>query len=109
WGHFSSFHGTLWTHNRSSKKLANHSKPVFRSLELALEKIMLIGRFHLSLSDCFDRRVLRCADRTLSVFVDIVQTALVKGMLAKEVDGWKVEATTARHAPACLEHNGLAS
>ena len=42
-GHCSSLHGTLRPHNRSSKEFANHSKPVFRSLKLALEKIMLIG------------------------------------------------------------------
>ena len=108
-GHSSSLHGTLWPHNASSKELTNHSKPVFRSLELALEEIMLIGRFHLSLSNCFDRRVLRRTDRAFSIFVDIVQTALVEGMLAEEVDGWEVETTTARHAPACLEHNRFAS
>lgn len=42
-GHFSSLHGALWPHDPSSKELANHSKPVFRSLKLTLEEIMLIG------------------------------------------------------------------
>lgn len=66
---------------------------------------MLISRFHLPLANSLNGGVLRCADRTLGIFVDLVQTALVKGMFAEEVDCWEIETATAGHASACLEDN----
>lgn len=68
---------------------------------------MLISRFHLSLTDSLDGGILRRADRTFSVFVDLVQTALVEGVFAEEVDCWEIEASAAGHASACLKNDGL--
>lgn len=68
---------------------------------------MLISRFHLPLANSLDGRVLRCADRTLSIFIHLVQTALVEGVFAEEVDCWEVEAAATGHAPACLKDDGF--
>lgn len=51
---------------------------------------MLISGFHLPLTDGFDGGVLRSTDGTLRIFVDLVQTALVEGVFAEEVDCWEV-------------------
>lgn len=70
---------------------------------------MLIRRFHLSLSDRLDGRVLWRTHRTFSVLVDCVQAALVEGVFTQEVYRGQVQSTTTRHAPARLEyHRGTA-
>lgn len=67
-----SLHRTLRLHNTPPKELTNNTKPIFRPLQLSLEKIMLIRRFDLSLPNSLDGGVLRCADRAFSVFVNLV-------------------------------------
>jgi hypothetical protein len=48
---------------------------------------MLIRRLNLSLSDSAQSRIRRRTDRTLRVVVEVIQTALVEGVFAEEVDG----------------------
>jgi hypothetical protein len=49
---------------------------------------MLIRRVNLSLPNGAERRILRTADGTLGVVVYIVETALVEGVAAEEMDCW---------------------
>lgn len=67
-----SLHSTLRPHNPPPKELTNNPEPVLRPLKLALEQIMLISRFHLSLTNSLDGGILWRADGTFSVFVDLV-------------------------------------
>lgn len=67
---------------------------------------MLIRCLHLSLSNRLDGGILRRTDRALCIFIDVVQTALVEGMFAQEVDGGEVKAAATGHAPARLENYG---
>jgi hypothetical protein len=48
---------------------------------------MLIRRFNLPLADSSQRSICRCADGALGILVDAVETALVEGVAAEEVDG----------------------
>lgn len=52
---------------------------------------MPVGRLFLCLPHGADGGVLWSADRTLGLAVDVVETALVEGVLAHEVDRWQVE------------------
>lgn len=80
----------LRPHNPPPKKLTNDTKPILGPAQFPLEQIMLIRCLHLSFPDRLDGRVLRRAHGTFRVFVDCVQTALVEGMFAQEVDGGEV-------------------
>lgn len=67
---------------------------------------MLICRLHLPLSNRLDGGILRRTDRAFRIFIDFVQTALVEGMFAQEVDGGEVKTAATGHAPARLENYG---
>ena len=101
-------HRTLRSHNTSSKKLTNNAKSIFRALELTLEKLMLIRRFHLSFANCLDSRILGSTNRAFGILIYFVQTALVERVFAEEVDCWKVQSPSAGHAPASLEDDRFA-
>lgn len=92
-------------HDSPPKELTDNPKPILRPLKLALEQIMLVSRFDLPLTNSLDGRILRRADRAFSVFVHLIQTALVEGVFAEEMDCWEIEAAAAGHAAACLEHD----
>jgi hypothetical protein len=68
---------------------------------------MLIGGLNLPLPNSPQRRISRRTNGTLRVLVDAVQTALVEGVAAEEVDGWEVEGSAAGLAAAGLEDEGL--
>lgn len=104
-----SLHSTLRPHNTPPKELTDSPEPVLRPLKLALEQVMLISRFYLPLTNSLDGGILWRANGAFSVFVDLVQTALVEGVFAEEVDCREIEASTAGHASACLENNGFSS
>lgn len=97
------FYTPLRPHNPPPKELTNNPKPISRPAQLPPEQIMLIRRLHLSLANRLDGGILRRANRALRIFVDVIQTALVEGMFAQEVDGGEIQAAAAGHAPARLE------
>lgn len=86
-----SLHSTLRPHHTPSKELAHNAKPVLGALELSLEKIMLVRRFYLPPSNSPYCGILRGTDRTFSIFPNLVQAPLVKGMLAQKVNRRKIE------------------
>lgn len=68
---------------------------------------MLIRRLNLALPNSPQRRIRRRTNRTLRVLVNAVETALVEGVVAEEVDSWEVEGSAAGLAAAGLEDDGL--
>ena len=64
---------------------------------------MLIRGINLSLPDSAQSRIRRGADGTLRVVVEVVQTALVEGVSAEEMDCGQVESSAAGLAAAGLE------
>lgn len=68
---------------------------------------MLIRRLNLALPNRPQRRIRRRTNGTLRFLVDSVQTPLVEGVAAEEVDGWEVEGSAAGLAAAGLEDEGL--
>lgn len=81
------FHRTRSPHHPPPEELTHNTKPVFRPSQFRLEQIMLIRRFNLPLADSSQRSICRCADGALGILVDAVETALVEGVAAEEVDG----------------------
>lgn len=98
-----SFHGALRPHHPATEELAHHPKSVLRPLQLPLEQIMLVGRFHLTFSNSFDGRVLRCTGWALRIVIHLVQTALMERVFAQKMDGRKIEGPSTGHAPTSLE------
>lgn len=49
---------------------------------------MLIRRLNLALANSTQGSIRRRTNRALSILVDAVETALVEGVAAEEVDGW---------------------
>ena len=96
-------HSTLRPHNTPSEELTNNPKPIPRARQFPLEQIMLIRGINLPLPDGAQGRIGRGADGTLCVVVELVQTALVEGMLAEEVDCREIEGSAAGLAAAGLE------
>lgn len=68
---------------------------------------MLIRRIDLSLPDSAESSVRWRADGTLSVVVEIIQTAFVEGVFTEEVNGWEVEGSAAGLAAAGLKDDRL--
>lgn len=68
---------------------------------------MLVRGINLPLTDSAQSRIGRSADGTLRVLVDVVQTALVEGVSAEEMDCGQVEGSAAGLAAAGLEHYWL--
>lgn len=64
---------------------------------------MLVRGINLPLADRAQSRILRCADGTLRIVVEVVQTALMEGVSAEKVDCWEVEGSAAGLATARLE------
>lgn len=64
---------------------------------------MLVRRINLPLPDSAQGRIFRRADGTLRVVIEVVQTALVEGVFAEEVDCWEIEGSAAGLAAAGLE------
>lgn len=96
----SSLHRTLRPHHTPPEELTHNPKAVLGALELTLEEVMLVRRFHLSLPDRLDDGILRGTSRALGILTNLVQTPLVKRMFAKEVDSWEVQCAPTRHASA---------
>lgn len=67
---------------------------------------MLICRLNLALANSPERSICRRTNRALGVLVDAVETALVEGMAAEEVDCWEVEGSAAGLAATGLEDDG---
>lgn len=78
-------------HDTPAKKLADSAKPILTAQQRVLKHIVPVCRLLLSLTHGADGGVLRGADRTLGLAVDGVETALVEGVLAQEVDRGQVE------------------
>jgi len=97
---------TLRSHNSSAKELANKAKPIFATLQLILEKVVLTTGLDLSLPNCFDRRILRSTDWTLHV-VRGVEASLVKGVFAQEMYRGKIQVAAAGGTTAGLEDDRL--
>jgi hypothetical protein len=70
---------------------------------------MLVRGINLPLPDSAQGRIGRGADGTLCVIVELIQTALVEGMFAEEMDCWEVEGSAAGLAAAGLEDYRLGS
>lgn len=64
---------------------------------------MLIRGINLSLPNSAQSRICRGADGTVRVIVKVVQTALVEGVSAEEMDCGQVEGSAAGLAAAGLE------
>lgn len=96
-------HSTLRPHNTPPKELTNNTKPIPRARQLPLEQIMLVRGINLALTDSAQCCIRRGANGTLRVLVEAVQTALVEGVFAEEVDCGQVEGSAAGLAAAGLE------
>ena len=70
---------------------------------------MLISCLNLPISNRFDGRILWRAHRTLGVFAYVVETTLVKGVLAEKVHSRQVQVTPARGAATGLEYGRFAA
>jgi hypothetical protein len=70
---------------------------------------MLVRGINLPLPDSAQGRIGRGADGTLCVIVELIQTALVEGMFAEEMDCWEVEGSAAGLAAAGLKDYRLGS
>ena len=68
---------------------------------------MSVRRFFLGFPHRADGRVLWSADRTLRLPIDVVQTALMEGMLAHEMHRWKVEIAAAGGTTFGVEDGGV--
>ena len=68
---------------------------------------MPLGGLLLDLPHRADRGVLLAAQRTLRVVVDLVEAALVEGVLAEKMDGGEIESTAAGGAATGLEDGGF--
>ena len=96
-------HSSLRPHDTPPEELTNNPESIPRAGQLPLEQIMLVRGINLPLADGAQGRILRCADGTLRIVVEVVQTALVEGVSAEEVDCWEVDGSAAGLAAAGLE------
>lgn len=100
-------HRSLRLHNPPPKKLTHNPKPIPRPPQLPSKQLMLLCSLDLPLPNSAKSVIRSGARGTLRVFVDAVQTALMEGVLAEEVDDGEVEGSGAGVAAAGLEDGRL--
>ena len=95
-------------HDASTEEFANRPKSISASLQCVLKHIMPVRRVLLGFPERTNIVVCRSTLWTLCFHtIRLIEAALVKGVFAKKVHRWQIQAPTTRSAPPGLKDSRL--